>query len=1034
MTASKRWPMTLQWVIPLTLFAVLALLAWMISENLSDSEREVEEQRFQTASFELADRILDRLTTFRTILYGGSGLFAASEEVTRLEFRDYIDRLDLPNQVPGLQGVGYALRVTPADLAAHETAIRAEGFPTYALNPPGPRDEMTAIVYLEPFDDRNQRAFGYDMFSEPVRRAAMSRARDTGRTRMSGPVLLLQEYESGVQPGTLLYLPVYRTVPAPNTVEMRRDQLLGYVYSPIRLYDFVEGMLGANPPTIDFRLYDADSEPDIGDLFPFSAPVLDGDDLLELKQSLDVFGRQWVLETRTPLQTSVYAGSQLALKAGLLIAALLALMIATLLRLRSSAASLATDMSAAYRRSEQHLRTILDQTPALIGYIGDRGRDDFSNRLLQKVWPGGLEPLLAPDSASQDPHAKVLRGRIDRALAGKVQRFELPMDTGVVLDVRLVPAPGEGSAAGVYVLATDVTQLRTLSLSLAEQKQRIEVTLGSISDAVISTDNQGRIRYVNPAAEALLDADARQLLGRDFHDAIQLLDPDSHHPVPVDFGDPNHRLRGSTVSGTAQLIRANGVEVPIEGAAAPMHDDTGEVIGTVLILRDISETRSLAERMAYMARHDELTGLPNRILLFDRLEQAIKRTVRSERGIALLFIDLDRFKQVNDSLGHPVGDRMLKHVAARLETVLRPDDTVCRLGGDEFVILLDRLRRPEDAGLVAEKIFRFFKEPVDIDGQTLFIDMSIGIALCPEDSTDADELLKQADTAMYQAKQNGRGRFCFFDRDMSEQADRRLELETALRGAIGRNELELHYQPRVDCRTGQLAGCEALLRWTWQDGTMISPADFIPVAEESGLIREIDHWVIHEACRQQQAWQAQGLPALPVAVNVSLAHFDGLVLSNTVNEALARYDIDPHLLEIEITESQMLHDAPRTRSTLNALRELGIKVAIDDFGTGYSSLAYLQDLPADILKIDQSFIAGLPEDQPRAAIVTAVIAIARSMKLTVVAEGVEQAAHAEFLKKSGCHEMQGFYYARPLSLDAMTDRLRQADQPFEPAA
>jgi diguanylate cyclase (GGDEF)-like protein/PAS domain S-box-containing protein len=865
----------------------------------------------------------------------------------------------------------------------------------------------------------------------------MERARDSGRPSLSGPVLLLQEYGSDVQPGALLYLPVYDSVIPPATIEGRRESLQGYVYSPIRLHDFIDGLVGNSPPKLDFRLYDSNGGLGTGDLFPFSetdSGEWPSHELLDLKQSLDVYGQEWILQTRAAAPVSRHAGSQLALKAGLLIAALLALLVSVLLRLRTRAEALAEDMSSAYRQSERHLRTILDQTPALIGYIGDQGQDDFSNRLLKKIWPAELDAVISPRSIESGSQASTLRTRVDRALAGDAQRFELTMDTGVVLDVRLIPADNEESPSGVYVLATDITRLRELSESLAEQKERLEVTLGSISDAVVSTDNQGRIRYVNPAAGALLGVDARHLLERDFHDAIRLLDPDSHEAIETDFGDPNHSLRSARSSATIQLVRPNGQQVPIEGAAAPIHDSEGQVIGTVLILRDISETRSLAERMAYMARHDELTGLPNRILLFDRLEQAIKRTVRSERGIALLFIDLDRFKQVNDSLGHPIGDRLLKHVAGRLETLLRPDDTVCRLGGDEFVILLDRLRRPEDAGLVSEKILRAFKEPVNIGGQTLFIDMSIGIALCPDDSQDAAELLKQADTAMYQAKQNGRGRFCFFDRDMSEQAERRLELETALRGAIGRNELALHYQPRIDCRSDQLAGCEGLLRWTLQDGTRIPPAEFIPVAEESGLIRDIDHWVIHEACRQQRSWQDQGMPALPVAVNVSLAHFDGLVLSRIVEDALEQYSIDPHLLEIEITESQMLKDGPNTRSTLNALRALGIRVAIDDFGTGYSSLAYLQDLPADILKIDQSFIAGLPDDRPRAAIVTAVIAIARSMDLQVVAEGVEVAAHAEFLKQSGCHEMQGYYYARPLTVEQMTERLRRAGQPFEPAA
>jgi len=422
--------------------------------------------------------------------------------------------------------------------------------------------------------------------------------------------------------------------------------------------------------------------------------------------------------------------------------------------------------------------------------------------------------------------------------------------------------------------------------------------------------------------------------------------------------------------------------------------------------------------MVHLAHHDFLTGLPNRVLLTERLAQAIGLARRRGKQVALLFIDLDFFKHINDSLGHVIGDRLLQAAADRLVSCVRKTDTVCRQGGDEFVILLSEIEQVQDAARVADKLLLAFANPALVDGHELHVSLSMGISVYPDDGLSAEAVLQNADTAMYYAKANGRNNYQFFRTDMNSRAVQRLFVKSSLRRALKLGEFLLYYQPQIDLVSGAMTGAEALIRWQDPQLGIILPAQFVPVAEESGLIVPIGRWVLREACRQVRKWQDAGLATVPVSVNISAAEFRHKDFLAGVAQILAETGLAPRFIELELTESILMHDATSSASVLAALKAMGMKLAIDDFGTGYSSLSYLKRFPIDTLKIDQSFVRDVATDADDASIVGAVIEMGRNLKQRVIAEGVETLAQLDFLRAQHCAEGQGFHLGRPLTADA----------------
>jgi diguanylate cyclase (GGDEF)-like protein len=437
--------------------------------------------------------------------------------------------------------------------------------------------------------------------------------------------------------------------------------------------------------------------------------------------------------------------------------------------------------------------------------------------------------------------------------------------------------------------------------------------------------------------------------------------------------------------------------------------------GMVCVVRDITERTYAEEQIKHLAYHDALTNLPNRLLFKDRLTVALSHAQRDGSHLAVLFLDLDRFKVINDSLGHNIGDQLLQAVAARVQACVRDSDTVARLGGDEFTVLLPRLHRSDDAAPIAMKIIEAIRYPFHIEGREFFITTSIGISLFPEDGVDAETLIKNADTAMYQAKEVGRDNYQLFNAIVNAKALQRIALEHGLRRALANEEFEVHYQPIHDLRSGKVTGMEALLRWTHPQLGAIPPSTFIPLAEATGIMIPIGTWALREACRQAKAWHEAGHKSLSLAVNLSVTQLQQADIVDRVRQILAETGLPARLLELEITESSAMQSPETSIRTLYDLKKLGLRISLDDFGTGHSSLSYLKRFPIDTLKIDQSFVRDITEDPDTAAIVTAIIAMAHSLRLKVIAEGVEFTEQANFLRRHACDQMQGYLIKPPVA-------------------
>jgi len=459
---------------------------------------------------------------------------------------------------------------------------------------------------------------------------------------------------------------------------------------------------------------------------------------------------------------------------------------------------------------------------------------------------------------------------------------------------------------------------------------------------------------------------------------------------------------------------ANGEVRTISISGRPIFDEEGRFKGYRGTGRDITVEKLAEERIRHMAHHDALTDLPNRLLLYDRIGQLVARARRDRRMVAVLFIDLDRFKNVNDSLGHQIGDRLLQSVAERLTACTRESDTVARIGGDEFVVVVPDLNEQQDAGNVAQKVLEALSRPFRIFGHEVHITPSVGICAYPRDGEDVETLMRNADTAMYHAKGMGRNNYQFFTVEMNAAAQHRLALENDLRRALERSELTLHYQPQLDLQTGDIIGFEALARWRHPERGMVPPSQFIPVAEETGLIDRLGDWVLEQACAQAVEWQAAGFPHLQVAVNLSAHQFRREEAAESVARVLAQTGLPPARLELEITESVLIQHAEQVLAKFKVLNDMDVQLSLDDFGTGYSSLSYLKRFPIDKLKIDQSFVRDISTDPDDAAIVTAIIAMAHSLGLEVIAEGVETKEQLAFLKLLGCDKAQGYYFSKPL--------------------
>ncbi|KGK86373.1 diguanylate cyclase [Desulfosporosinus sp. HMP52] len=670
------------------------------------------------------------------------------------------------------------------------------------------------------------------------------------------------------------------------------------------------------------------------------------------------------------------------------------------------------------RANLERYRLLADEVPDIIIFISPDGQIIDANEAAVKRYGYTREELTnMPVHKLRVPEDQITVPFFLKN-APKGMQFELKH---VCKDGSVFPIDISAKGATINGKPIIVSMIRDISIRKKIEaevwlaKERAQVTLESIGDAVITTDVKAKIEYINPIAETLTGWSNKAAVGLPLETVFHIVHEETGEEVESPIIRCLQEGHVVNIADHTALINKDGFAVSIEDSAAPIRDRDDKIIGAVLVFRDVSYKWNHMKELAHQAQHDALTGLPNRLLFNEYLKNALARARRKNGKLAVMFLDLDRFKLINDTMGHNMGDLLLKSVAERLRQTLREGDTVARQGGDEFLILLSEIQDEIEAALVSERILGLFSKPIILEDNEIYISTSIGISLYPNDGSDMEGLVKQADTAMYAAKEKGRNNCQFFTQGLNIKANQRLSTENSLRKALVREEFVLHYQPQVDLDTGLIVGLEALIRWDSVELGMVSPAAFIPIAEETGLIIPIGEWVLRTACAQNKHWQEQGFSPLRIAVNISARQFKEPNFVNLVKNILNETKLDPQWLELEITESIAMEKGQTSLEMLSSFKELGVRISIDDFGTGFSSLNYLSRMPIDTLKIDQTFIRDITTGDNGKEVVTAIIQLAKNLQLKVIAEGVETDNQFSFLKDKLCDEMQGFLFSKAVS-------------------
>ncbi|MGM9486116.1 bifunctional diguanylate cyclase/phosphodiesterase [Ideonella sp. YS5] len=1068
--------------VALVLLCGLALSLAMSHTAREDTRRNAQ-VRFEAAALSGGDEVERRFEAYVEVLTGLRALFSTGEvprEAFAL-YAESLDLkrsfpgfqvLNFAPQVPGSDRQAF-----------EQSLQRELGAPAggrYAITPAGERDEYQPIAMIEPLAG-NERYIGKDIAAFPDVRKALESARDTGRLSASGKMIQVRGQEGQI--GLAMRLPVYRPGLPLQTVEQRREAYVGSVGAGFLVTRMLQDLPGISPelrlrvfdggPEAAARP-GAVVQPDklLFDTAKAGATDTPTDKNGQYQvQSFRLGGRVWLVESSAPLDAGVSPSERMLpvviVAGGCIISVLLAGVLLSLMGSKRRALGIAYEMTRSLRVSEQRLAEA--QSLARLGsWVLDvaSGRIESSGEACRIYGsPRGPMSLAGLLTLVPEPQRAAVREAVEQAqhsiVPVEIDHAVRPLhgaadaERWVHVTLQRVSDAEAGESQQVRATVRDETARRKAAQRL-ELEHEIAKRLAAEDDPeramvfVMSTiatqlhwraaacwlrDAAGGVRCLHAWAQGLPEDSAR--FAAAFHSRMESggelhLDPawSSGQPtwrsIPaigatqdVDRLAADFDLRSALVVPVLAGRQCVALEFFEHGALGTDRDIEGFMRSVAAQLSQYLQRRQAEQALRHVANHDALTGLASRALLHDRLTQATQRAGQLGTRVAVLFMDLDRFKHVNDSLGHSAGDALLRVCGQRLRECVRESDTVARFGGDEFVVLLEGLSGAADVVAPLSKVLNRIGMPVEINGREITPSASVGVSMYPDDGQDVEALLMHADEAMYRAKEKGAGSYEFHSTQGHSQGQQRLVLESSLHRALEREELYLVYQPKMELRTGRITGVEALMRWHHPTLGMVSPAQFIPIAEDSGLIETMGQWALEVACRDARRWQDEGHP-VQVSVNLSPRQLNRPALVEEVQQVLAAQALDARWLELEITESGVMRNPARAAAQLRELRELGVSLAIDDFGTGYSSLSYLQRFPLSTLKIDRSFIKDLPGDDDAAALTSGIIGLAQRLRMTVVAEGVETVEQLGFLRASHCDQIQGFFLSKPITADEMS--------------
>jgi diguanylate cyclase (GGDEF)-like protein/PAS domain S-box-containing protein len=1016
------------------LVAVLMLsltIIYVHGKNLELAKRQ--KYLFDVAVRQNYNAIKQRLDEMEVILRGVKGYYEASDFVTQQEYYNYINALGLGNHQSGFQAIAVAISVSNKSLPSYLESMYQGGKPNFQIKPTGDRDEYAPISFIEPYSGNNVQAIGFDLLTNPLVKPALLRSKSTGKLAMTSKINLVQD-EGGFVPATVMYIPVYDTRMSLSDASERRKAHIGWISGPFRMNDFMSSLAEELSEDIGIHIY-ADGEKSI-EAYLYGETLDDetkGDNLDFLSvQYLEVGGVKWLIEMY-PLpvfeKRFVYVGYFPAL-IGFALSLLLGGLVWLLGNGRAKAIELANEMTRELKDSEANFRSMAETIPlAIYVSLKDGQQTEYVNPTFVSLFGYSKDEINTVDDwwalacPADSYYARVTNEWVDKVQeAITTQAKTEPMEVVVTcknglkkyISWRLIALGNK-----IYAFGYDLTDTK-----LAEIELQIAATAFESQSGMMVIDANQKILRVNKAFEKITGYSLNDVKGA----SLTVLNAGSQDEAFYtamwneidDKGYWEGELWNRRKNGEVYPESLNITSVA-KNSSIPSY-----YVGT---FNDITSTKAAAEEIQNLAFFDSLTRLPNRRYLLDQLKHALATSKRNDQSGALLFLDLDHFKTLNDTLGHDAGDLLLKKVSERLILCVRENDTVARLGGDEFVLLLEGLKGADLAAqveVIGFKILNTLSQPYELDGRSYFSSSSIGITLFGSQQSDAnvEDLLRQADIAMYQAKASGRNTLRFFNPQMQDIISARASMEIELRAAIQNNQFQLYYQIQVDS-DGKILGVEALIRWHHPNKGMVSPIQFIPLAEDTGLIIPIGQWVLETACAQLVAWQKDQLTQqLSISMNVSAKQFHQHDFVPQVKATIAHYDINPSLLKLELTESLLLADVDNTIAIMNELKEVGIRFELDDFGTGYSSLQYLKRLPLSQLKIDQSFVRDIATDSSDRAIVLTIITMANTLGLEVIAEGVETEEQRQYLIENGCMHFQGYLFGQPLPIEELQLLLR----------